>query len=54
MSSVLGTVSKASPMSTGARSKRCPGFGGAFRFSCMCCIREVRSVVVECLAVMPS
>ena len=47
MSSVLGTVSKALLMCIVATSVRYVDFG-AFRPSCMCCVRVARSVIVEC------
>ena len=52
MSSVLGTVSKASLMSIVARGVRGASFG-AFRSSCICSMSVVRNVVVECLALKP-
>ena len=52
MSSVVGTISKPLLMSIVTRSVRCTCFG-AFRPSCMCCVRIVRSVVAEFLALKP-
>ena len=51
-SSVLFTVSKALVMCIVPRSLRCAGFS-AFRPSCVCYVSNVRSVVVQCLALKP-
>lgn len=52
MSKVRGIVSKALLMSIVAKSVRCAGFG-VLRPSCIFCVMEVRSVVVECCGRKP-